>query len=272
MTEVNSMGVPKPKFRASFSQWEAYDQCPQKWKYSSVLKLPRQPPGPAAARGLHMHDRVERYILGHIDDVNGVYPEVDDEYRVKLGLQPGDPLLFGDKKPAPVHRKYIPILDAFRNHPNGDRHTEKKVAFDSEWYLCGTSSPHAAFVAILDAARVGGDRYDKNDEDNGVVRIGEWKSGKPKPTHADQRSIYSMVGWRLWLGQTVEVTTYYLEDTSPPERLVMRSEEGYQRQRAKWDGRVKEMATNEICAPRPGFHCNWCDFAKRRGGPCPFGG
>ena len=252
---VSSMGVPKPKFRASFSQWEAYQQCPQKWKFGSIMKLPRTPPGPAAARGLHMHDRAEKFIKSEIDDVNT--------------WEPGT--MFGDKTPAVIHPKYIPMLKQFREQPNGEKYTEKKMAFDSEWYLCGTSSEHAAFIAVLDAARVGGDRYVKDDPDNDKVFIGEWKSGKPKDTHVDQRKIYAMFAWRAWLLPHVEVTTYYLEDTAPPQRLTLKSEEGFERLKALWQGRVQEMATNDICAPRPGFHCRWCDFAKNKCGPCQFG-
>jgi hypothetical protein len=106
-------------FRWSFSQWETYDTCPQKWKYQSVDKLPRMPPGPAAARGLDMHDRCENYITGQIDLdtlVNGTSGQ-----------------MFGSKKAAKVHEDYLPVLDAFREHPNGDRHVEKKMAFDYEW-------------------------------------------------------------------------------------------------------------------------------------------
>lgn len=252
---VNSLGVPKPKFRASFSQWETYQQCPQKWKFGSIMKLPRTPPGPAAARGLHMHDRAEKFIKGELDDVNT--------------WEPG--LMFGDKKPAVIHAKYIPMLMQFRNQPNGERYTEKKLAFDSEWYVCGPTSEHAAFIAVLDAARVGGNRIDKNDCDNGKVFVGEWKSGKPKDTHADQRKIYAMFAWKLWMNPHVEVTTYYLEDTAPPQRLTLKSESGFETLKAMWQGRVDEMATNSICAPRPGFHCRWCDFAKNKGGPCQFG-
>lgn len=201
-----------------------------------------------------MHDRAEHYAKGEIDDVNDFDPN----------------LRFGDKRPAVIHQKYIPILDSLRKHPNGARFTEHKVAFDSEWYLTATSSRHAAFVAVLDAARVGGNRYDKDDPDNGWSFVYEWKSGQPKDTHVDQRKIYAMFAWRLWQ-QPVKVTTYYLEDTAPPQQLTLRSDEGYERLKALWAGRVKEMATNEICAPRPGYHCNWCDFAKKKGGPCIFG-
>lgn len=229
-------------FRWSFSQWENYNACPARWKYKSVLKLPGSPPGPAAARGLDVHASVEDYIQGKIP-ASGLHEAV---------------------KP-----KYIPVLDAFRNHPNGDRHTEYKIAFDKEWYLTSPSSKTtAACIAVLDATR-----YNKpTAEDNGILHIGEWKSGKPKDTHRDQRSLYAMFGWRAWKPTRVEVTTYYLEDTAPPARLTLKDDEGYEKLKDVWQGRIELMQKDQFCAPRPGIHCNWCDYAKKKGGPCSFGG
>jgi hypothetical protein len=243
MDDTNSVGEEKPNFRWSFSQWETYQACPQRWKYQSIMKLPRSPPGPAASRGLEIHASVENYITGSpIETLHSA-----------------------------INKKYIPIFDKLRNHPNGDRHVEKKLAFDPGWFLTGPSSKFAACVAVLDAVRVGGDRQDRHDTDNGTVFIYEWKSGKPKDTHEDQRKLYAMFGMRAWMADRVETTTYYLEDTHPPQRLVLKSLEGFERLKALWEGRIAEMRTNQICAPRPGFHCNWCDFSKKRGGPCQFG-
>ena len=219
--------------RWSFSQWESYQQCPSKWNFQSRMKLPRKPAGPAAARGLLIHDSVEQYINGG-EEIN-LHPAVD--------------------------RKYIPILDAFRNHPNGDRHTEKKLAFDNSWYLCAPDAPTTACVGVLDAARFL----------DGVLHVGEWKSGKPKDTHVDQRKLYAMFGMRAWNAERVEVTTYYLEDTARPQRLVLASETGYDKLKAMWDDRTSTMRRDQICAPRPGFYCRWCDYSKSAGGPCPFG-
>lgn len=244
MPETNAMDEEKPNFRWSFSQWEAYQQCPQKWKFASIMKLPRKPPGPAAARGLEIHNSVDRYIQGEGAHV----------------LHPA------------INQKYIPIFDQFKNHPNGDRYTEKRLAFDPGWHLCGTQSRFVACVAVLDAVRAGGDRNDKHDLHTDTVFVGEWKSGKPKDTHEDQRKLYAMFAWKAWIAARVEVTTYYLEDTEKPQKLVLKSEEGFERMKTLWEGRINEMRTNEICAPRPGYHCNWCDFAKKNGGPCQFGG
>lgn len=226
-------------FRWSFSQWESYNQCPQKWHFQSRMKLPRQPPGPAAARGLEMHDTVERYIKGA--DASVLHPD--------------------------INRKYIPILDEFRNHPNGDRHTEKRLGFDSEWYLCSPQLKQAACIAVLDAVRF----IKPHHTTEGVLHIGEWKSGKPKETHSDQRKLYAMFGMRAWLPDVVHVTTYYLEDTAPPARLTVKSQSGFDKLKALWEDRISTMRRDELCAPRPGLYCRWCDFAKSKGGPCQFG-
>jgi hypothetical protein len=233
---------PTPVFRWSFSQWENYNSCPARWKYKSVLKVPGSPPGPAAARGLDIHASVEEYILGKI-------PESELHTAVK--------------------KKFIPVLDAFRNHPNGDRYCEKKLGFDADWYLCSPmSKTHTACVAVLDAVRY----TKKTNVDEGFLHIGEWKSGKPKDTHRDQRLLYAMFGWKAWKPTRVEVTTYYLEDTGPPQRTTLQTEEGYEKLKGVWNDRIALMQRDQFCAPRPGIHCNWCDYAKKKGGPCAFGG
>lgn len=253
--ETNTFGEPAPPFRWSFSQWENYNECPARWKFKSVMKLPSSPPGPAAARGLDMHDRAERYITGQIDLDECIHGDIEKT--------------FGDKKPAVIHPKYIPILDAYRDHPNGDRGCEKKVAFDVGWHLCPPRTKFTAVMAVIDAYRFGGERGSE-DSENKILRIAEWKSGKPKDTHADQRHLYAMFGLRVWLASRVEVTTYYLEDTAPAVRLVA-TEDKFEKMKEKWDKRVRLMQNDQLCAPRPGVYCNWCDYAKKKGGPCAFG-
>jgi hypothetical protein len=223
----------KPIFRWSFSQWETYNACPAKWNYQSRLKLPRSPPGPAAARGIRIHDGVEEYIMNQ-----------------------------ADAPPPEVKSKYIPILDAFKNHENGDRGCEKKLAYDKDWLICGHKDPTASCIAILDAFRMGND---------GVLHIGEWKSGKPKDTHGDQRKLYATFGLKHWRAEMVRVTTYYLEDTAPPEQLAVKAS-AFPKLVDLWGTRRDLMERDQICAPRPGYHCNWCDFSAKRGGPCKFGG
>lgn len=236
------MDTGTKKIRWSFSQWENYNGCPARWRYKSVLKLPTSPPGPAAARGLEMHDRADNYITGQISD-----------------LEPPS-TKFGSKKPVLIVDKYKEVLNQFRDHPNGDRWAEKKMHFDDDWHLTGSAgSPLTRCIMILDAARCL----------DGVLHIGEWKSGSPKNTHTDQRKLYALGGLRRWMVDEVRVTTYYFEDTAPPERLVVKAS-AEEKLKDLWRGRVEQMETDQICAPKPGDSCRWCDFAKTKGGPCQF--
>lgn len=247
------MNEESKPFRWSFSSWEVYESCPQKWRFKHKLHLPSAPSGPAAARGSDLHDRVEKYITGQVATID-----------------PDPTVRFGDKRPAQVDRKYIPILDEFRYHPNGDRWAERKLAFNPAWEMVTPRADDAACVAVLDAAR-----YTKPKSTvmggYGLLKIGEWKSGKPKDTHGDQRKLYALAGMVAWQADEVEVTTYYLEGTAEPQRLVLKSQSGLEKLKALWDGRAALMARDNICAPRPGQQCRWCDYAKDKGGPCIFG-
>lgn len=201
-----------------------------------------------------MHDRAEKYINGEINDPNE-------------GIEG---LRFGTKSAAIIHKKYIPILDEYRTHVNGARHTEYKLGFDSDWYLASPVSTITSCVMVLDAVRSGGAwaGADKGLED-GVVRIGEWKSGKPKDTHVDQRKMYAIGGLKAWLADRVEVTTYYLEDTAPPQRFTATAG-AWDKLTGLWSERRDLMIRDQMCAPRPGHYCQWCDYRAGNGGPCKF--
>lgn len=229
-------------FRWSFSQWETYNGCPAKWKYQSVLKLPRQPPGPAAARGLQIHETVENYIKGQ------------------------SPVFHPAVKP-----KYKSIFDQFKDHPNGDRHCELKIGLTEDWTLVGGFRGTTWCSMVLDAVRVGGDPYvAKSFNEPCVAWVAEWKSGKPKETHGEQRKMYALGALVRWsYVDEVHVTTYYLEDTEVPQRLKV-TPSAESKLKDLWKSRVDQMRGDAYCAPKPGMHCNWCDFAKRKGGPCVF--
>ena len=235
-------------FRWSFSQWETYETCPAKWNYASRLRLPRQPPGPAAARGLDAHDRVEKYITGAIEA---------DECLNGTGQR------FGSKGTARIAPKYLTVFDSFKNHPNGDRYAELEISLDHDWHLCGGGLTNKkAFVnGFMDAARVA----------DGTAYVGEWKTGQPKATHKDQRLLYSLFALRKWLGiDQVITTTYYLEDTAPPQQTVVKAS-AEEKLKTIWLQRTDQMQKDTILAPRPNQWCKWCDFSAAQGGPCKFG-
>ncbi len=234
-------------FRWSFSQWENYNGCPARWKYKSVMKLPGSPPGPAAARGLLIHGTIEDYICGRSQTLH-----------------------------KDIHPKYVPVFDQFRDHPNGERHCEYKFGLTQDWLVAGPLLGQRTWcMLVLDAIRVGDDHKGPHATRPTplVAHVGEWKSGKPKDTHGDQRKIYALGALKRWVDvEEVIVTTYYVEDTHPPQRLkVANTQSAHDKLQALWQGRVDMMQKDKICAPKPGMACNWCDYAKKKGGPCVFG-
>ena len=68
----------------------------------------------------------------------------------------------------------------------------------------------------------------------------------------------------------MEVTTYYLEDTGKPETTMLDTATA-EPVRMVWQERIEQMQGDTFCAPKPGMQCNWCDYAKKKGGPCAFG-
>ena len=241
------MSTEAPFFKWSFSQWETYNACPARWKYQSVLKLPRKPPGPAAARGLQIHGTIEDYISQRTEVCH-----------------------------KDVSSKYFPVFDQFRNHPNGDRHCEYKFSLTEDWQVAGPLNAGKAWcVMVLDAVRVGDDHKGPHSKRTTplVAHVGEWKSGRPKDTHGDQRKLYALGSMIRWHDvDEVVVTTYYVEDTEKPQRLkVANTDSARQKLKDLWKGRVDLMRSDKLCAPKPGQHCNWCDFSKKQGGPCVFG-
>lgn len=57
----------------SYSRWKLYDQCPAKYKFKYIDKLPEDPPGPAVARGLEIHKMAEDYVNGTCQEFNPIF-------------------------------------------------------------------------------------------------------------------------------------------------------------------------------------------------------
>lgn len=219
--------------RKSFSQWESYDDCPQQWKFRYVDRLPRLPAGPAAQRGQDVHDSIAAYINGGLETV--LHPCIKPDY--------------------------INVFDKYRSWDNGDRWTEREFGLTDDWGWTAPKSPDCRLIAITDVIA----------SINNLVDCGEWKSGKPKTRHRDQRTLYAAVGLTWWPKATqATVTTHYVEGTAPSERLVVKRE-SHEKVIKIWNQRFDEMDRNKICAPRPGFYCNWCSYSREKDGPCKVG-
>jgi len=100
----------------------------------------------------------------------------------------------------------------------------------------------------------------------------EFKTGKVYPEHATQLRLYALAGFIMHPEATeARAENWYLDGAPSP--LV-----GYVAQRSALEGLKREftefarpLLNDDLYPATPGRHCNWCGFAKSKGGPCDFG-
>lgn len=105
--------------------------------------------------------------------------------------------------------------------------------------------------------------------DEDTLYIIDHKTGKERGGYEEQLELYALGGmlkfphvnfvntqlWYLDSGKPVEVTF--------PAKLMPKL-------RAGWDKKVKPMLNDTRFAPKPGNHCTWCPYSKKKNGPCKF--
>jgi CRISPR/Cas system-associated exonuclease Cas4 (RecB family) len=205
------------------------------------MKIKELSSGPAAERGTQIHNRIEHYIRGI--DVRLPW----DAERPMEGVPP-----LGSSHP--LHG----VVNRLKNWPGGDRHVERKLGFDIDWDLHPHDADDTAYMVVLDAVGYA----------NGTVEIAEWKSGKPREEHGEQRLLYGLAGLRTWLPKKVTVTTYYVDMTGPAKRITV-TPDNEQELKDMWSNRRETIINDKILAPRPNDKCRWCYLRKSAGGPCP---
>lgn len=154
---------------------------------------------------------------------------------------------------------HLDVLEDLRNF-NGDKGCEDKVEYSAAWEILPKKSADTHYVLIFDAWRV----------NDGTLEIFEWKTGKPKDSHQDQRKFYITGGFAKYDFQNIEATTYYLDGTEGPQNT--KAKRSAQPTLIKlWKDRRELMLEDNFYPPRTGFHCRWCDFSRLKKGPCPVG-
>lgn len=217
----------------SYSAWSVFNKCPAQYQYKYLMKLPTEPPGPAVERGIAIHAKGEGYLLGTVKGVPKEYKHYAQELRQlkKLGAE-----------------------------PEGD------IAVTADWDPTTWNDWNGVWCrAKADAISI---------PEDGLLVVDDWKTGRKYPSHLDQGHLYGTLAYSHYEGvEKVKVRFFYL-DKPPEEEPPLELE--YPRKdlkvmRAKWEERYKEMATTHTFKPTPGNYCRFCDFSKRKGGPCKKG-
>lgn len=220
------------KYPWSYSMLRTWESCAAKYKFKYIDRLKDQS-GPAAQRGSEIHATIENYIKG-------------TDFNLHEAAQPYQELF-----------DYARSLGA----GTGMRYVEQKMGFDEEWHACAYDAKNAWGRVICDLVIT-------TKEDGAIVY--EWKSGKPKDDHRDQRILYGIAAMGWYLVPEIKVITHYLEGTSPPQEVRIK-DTALPRLREQWAVRVHLMDSDDTFAPKPDFHCRWCSYSRDKGGPCRVG-
>lgn len=137
---------------------------------------------------------------------------------------------------------------------------EHKIAVDDKWQLCSWDDQNAYMRSIVDL------KYVVSDD---VVVNYDWKTGKIYPDHSDQKQLYAaMVSAEHPQALEIQSIHVYVD-------LGKNTKEEYHRDkilpiREQWDKRIQAVVSDDQHIPSPGFHCTWCGYSRKVGGPCRF--
>ena len=224
----------------SFSRLKQYEECPAKAKFKNIDRLP-EPPSTAMDKGMAVHKMAEAYIKGGISE------------------RPLELIHFGDL--------FNELRDQYA--AGGGIWVEESWCFDKDWepveyddwdnVRCRIKVDVAAFF------------------DDDTLEVIDWKTGQPSKfkaeTYEDQLQLYALGGLLMHLNEpniVVRPLLYWLDvgqvTPNPPRSYTLSDLDWL---KVKWEGRAAPLLSDESFAPRAGRHCQWCAFAKDKGGPCP---
>jgi DNA helicase-2/ATP-dependent DNA helicase PcrA len=243
------------KIRLSATAVESYLECPLKFKFSHLLKIPT---GPQAALtfGSIMHQCVRRYFElrrqsePRFEDIEKFYLEswrkagFEDSYQEETYKKAGLEQL----------RRFVELQNA-NKLPAENVRLEEHFAFEhGDIVLEGRIDQVNPWEPGKPSAAAKGGAYPP-------VELVDYKTGRPRSQkEADkslQLSVYALAAQRQLKLDPVRLTLYYLTSNQAVSTL---------RTAKDLDGalqQIREVAENIRGLrfdPAPGFGCKWCDF------------
>lgn len=215
--------------RWSYSSLSTYEECPAKWKYSYIDKLP-DPPSAAMERGTRLHEMCETVLNDH------------------AAATPTD--LAG-------------IAQVLERLKANDAKSEKAWRLNSEWKPVSTetlTAKHAQtwVLGIIDVHFL----------KNGALHIYDFKSGKPYASHKKQLELYALIGLAIFPeAETVECGAIYIDAGKIGYRRTIERATAAPMQ-TDWTERAIRLFADDELLPTRGSGCYWCNFKDSLGGPC----
>jgi RecB family exonuclease len=239
--------------RLSPSRLASYRQCPKRYHFAHILRLPPRPSAFLVAGAL-LHDALRQFFR--------LAPPERTRERLENTLRQ----IWKDS----------PQRNVLRSSPEGEKYWGQRALrmVAAFWEMCEPAAEPVMLEEYVEARDdevlfVG--RVDRVDPDGEAVRIVDYKAGKP-PGHEDRQialeiaaAVY-ILGVQERLGRPVrEVEFAFLEHG---ERVTVRADSTtVQAAVAEARRLARAIAADRTWSAVPGRHCAWCDYLDR----CPEG-
>ena len=239
--------------RVSYSQVNRYQDCPKKYEYSYVYKIPTPPTG-SLAFGSTIHNTLKSFYELHkrsIGSLEGVNEKPDIKTLLEMYERSWISSGYGSKEEEKERKKSgEKALKEFYNslYKEGDNPIGLEESF-------GISIGDVSFVGKIDRI----DLVEKGKES--IVEIIDYKTGKVKEKEEIKRDLqlplYAIAAERTMGVKVAKASYLFIEhgekvevDISPERRLSAEKE------LLKTVENIKQNKFN----PTPGFLCRFCDF------------
>jgi len=138
---------------------------------------------------------------------------------------------------------------------------EEEWAFDTQWRRVEWDSPHAWVRMKIDAFYIHGN----------TLYLIDYKTGKVYENNRAQLSFYAMAAmkWNPTIDKVIGELWYLDQGPLKTAREVFNRDE-LPAMHAAWEHEVRPLLSDTIFAPRPGFYCSWCFYAKDKNGNCEY--
>ncbi len=245
----------------SFSQIEAYTNCPLQYKFNFILKIPVLPK-PTFIFGRLMHAVLRDFFAQLLAPAVGQQASLFAENKETVSQEPSlDDLLdlyqkhwqdngySSQKEREEYQRKGKEILKQFYEKWQETK-KETEVMFVEKEFL----------VQINGYAFKGGiDRIDRLPD--GQVEIIDYKTGKPKDKvgfrEKRQLLLYKIALESLSDLKVGKMSYYYLENNT---KISFEAKEADEEKLKKQIAETIELIKSGDFTPKPGYLCRWCDF------------
>jgi CRISPR/Cas system-associated exonuclease Cas4 (RecB family) len=203
----------------------------------------------------------KQYWYAYVENMEGFRPEPVAANRGKVIHKEGEDYLLGKKHiyPASYQKVSSHIMGLKSKHAI----PEIKMACDDKWVAVDWNAPEAYFRGIIDV------HYEA--DEGKTVHIEDFKTGQIYPEHSGQMEDYvALAASHYPEADKFETRLIYVDQgIVTPAKVTEKVR--LKPIRLMLDGRINIAEEDTIFPTTSGKHCQWCDYSRKYGGPCPNG-